>query len=97
MSDHDLPELPPDISSLLGAARDVPAAPAVDRRRVAARLALTTGLAVPAATFAGTKIVATAWLAKAAAVALLATATVAVGVAIRSPPPRRPAAAAPAR
>jgi hypothetical protein len=94
VSDRDLPELPPDITALLGAARDVPAAPGLDRRRVAARLALTTGLAVPAATFAGTKVVAAAWLAKAAAVALLATATVAVGVALAPPPRRRPAAAA---
>ncbi len=90
MSDHDLPDLPPDITALLGAARDVPAAPRLDRRRVAARLALSTGLAVPAATFAGTKIVVGTWIAKAVAVALLATAAVGVSVALVSPPPASP-------
>lgn len=93
MSEHDLPDLPPDITALLGAARDVPAAPAPDRRRIAARLALTTGLAVPGATLAGTKLVAAAWIAKTAAVALVAVAATTAAVALVAPPARpRPAA-----
>ncbi len=98
MSDHDLPDLPPDITALLGAARDVPAAPTVDRRRVAARLALTTGVAIPAATLASTRLVAGAWFAKAIAVAIVAATAVGVAIALVPSPARpRPTATAPAR
>jgi hypothetical protein len=86
MSDGDLPDLPPDIAALLHDARDVPASPAADRRKVAARLALTTGLAIPGAAVAGAKLFAGVWVTRAVglAVAVVALGGVAVGT-LRSP------------
>lgn len=71
MNDHDLPELPPDVAALLDEARGTPAAPSSERRRVAGRLALSVGLAIPGASLAGARVVAHAWLGKALGVAAL--------------------------
>jgi len=96
MSDGDLPDLPPDIAALLRDARDVPPPPATERRRVAARIALTTGLAIPGASLAGAKLLAGAWVARAVglAVAVAALGGVAVGTLRPAPPVARPSARA---
>ena len=98
MSDTPIPELPADISALLREARSVPEAPPTERRKVAARLALSTGLMIPSATLAGAKTLASSWALKTVGVTLL----VAVGAATlalstttrhssqRSRPPARP-------
>jgi hypothetical protein len=71
MNDQDLPDLPPDVAALLDEARGTPAAPASERRRVAGRLALSVGLAIPGASLAGARVVTHAWLGKALGVAAL--------------------------
>lgn len=90
MSDPPIPELPPDIEALLREARGVPEAPSSERRKVAARLALTTGLMIPSATLAGAKLAASSWAVKALGVALLVAAGAgAVAVATtQAPAPR---------
>ncbi|MFO0602467.1 MAG: hypothetical protein U0324_04795 [Polyangiales bacterium] len=89
MSDGDLPDLPPDVASLLRDARDTPPAPAPERRKVAARLALTTGLAIPGASLAGVKLLSGASLARAVglAVAVATAGGVAVGTLRPAPAP----------
>ena len=64
MNDPELPDLPSDIAHLLDEARGTPGAPDAQRRRVAARLALSVGMAVPAASLAGARVVGHAWLGK---------------------------------
>jgi hypothetical protein len=71
MTEHDLPELPPDVAALLADARGTPSAPASERRRVAGRLALTVGMAIPAASLAGARVAAPAWITKALGLATL--------------------------
>lgn len=99
MSEHDLPDLPSDVSALLDEARGVPSAPVSERRKVAARLAITTGLAIPSTTLAVSRAVSSAWLGKALGVALLAVGGLGVArVATRheQPPHRAQSAHAPA-
>ena len=92
MSRDELPDLPDDITALLHDARGEGPAPASERRRVAARLTVTTGVLIPGAGLAGAKLVAVSWAARAVGVvAVLAGGTVAVG-SLRAPtvPPRAP-------
>lgn len=95
MSRDELPDLPDDITALLRDARGDGPAPASERRRVAARLTVTTGVLIPGAGLAGAKLVAVSWAARAVGVvAVLAGGTVAVG-SLRAPMvrPRAPSAA----
>lgn len=95
MNDPDLPELPDDVTALLDEARGVPRAPDAARRRVAARLALTAGMAIPAASLAGARAVGHAWFAKAVGVAaFVALAGGAARLAARRPAAPPPAATA---
>lgn len=99
MSEHDLPDLPPDVSALLDEARGVPPAPASERRKVAARLAITTGLAIPSTTLAVSRALSSAWVGKALGVALIVAGGLGVArVATRheGPPPNAPRPHAPA-
>ncbi len=99
MSEHDLPDLPSDVSALLDEARGTPSAPVSERRKVAARLAITTGLAIPSTTLAVSRAASSAWLGKALGVALLAVGGLGVArVAARHEEPhqRAPRAHAPA-
>lgn len=92
MSRDDLPDLPDDIAALLRDARGVGPAPASERRQIAARLTVTTGVLIPGAGLAGAKLVAVSWAARAVGVvAVLAGGAVAVG-SLRAPtvPPRAP-------
>lgn len=94
MSRDELPDLPDDITALLRDARGEGPAPASARRRVAARLTVTTGVLIPSAGLAGAKLVAGSWAARAVGVvAVLAGGAVAVG-SLRTPPvpPRAPPA-----
>lgn len=96
MSRDELPDLPDDITALLRDARGEGPAPASERRRVAARLTVTTGVLIPSAGLAGAKLVAGSWAARAVGVvAVLAGGTVAVG-SLRAPtvPPRAPSTVA---
>lgn len=89
MSD-DLDELPDDIAALLREGRGDAPAPASERRKVAARLAITTGLIVPSATFAGSKLLGGVWALRGLGVlAALTLGGLAVGTlrAQRPPPP----------
>ncbi len=71
MNDPELPDLPADVAALLDDARGVPRAPDADRRRVAARLAVTVGVAIPAASLAGARFAGRAWLLKVVGIAAL--------------------------
>lgn len=91
MSDDDLPELPPDVAALLGEARGVPRAPESERRRVAARLAVSVGLAIPSTTLAVSRAASRAWIGKLLSVALVVAGAAGVGVvATRRASPRPP-------
>jgi len=92
MSEALPPDLPPDIAALLRDGRDLPAPPPEERRKVAARLALTTGLAIPSASLAGAKLMAGASLARAALVAVVVAAAGSVAVGTLRPSPARPSA-----
>ncbi len=97
MTDHDLPDLPPDVASLLDEARGVPRAPDGDRRRIAARLAVSVGLAIPSTTLALSRVASRAWVGKLLGVALVVAGAAGVArVATRREPPRAPVAARPA-
>lgn len=89
---NELPELPPDIAALLDAAREPPAAPASERREVAARVARSTGLAIPGAAKVGATGLAGAWWVKTVGVAMLVAVA---GVAVRAVP--TPTRAVPSR
>ncbi|MFO0624206.1 MAG: hypothetical protein U0325_01200 [Polyangiales bacterium] len=100
MSRDELPELPDDIAALLRDARDAGPAPSSERRRVAARLAITTGVLIPGAGFAGAKVAAMSWaLRTVGVVAVLAGGAVTVGSLRPLParPTRRPARRRPQR
>lgn len=91
---NELPELPPDIAALLDAAREPPAAPASERREVAARVARSTGLAIPGAAKVGATGLAGAWWVKTVGVAALVAAA---GVAVRAVPTPSRAVPSPTR
>jgi hypothetical protein len=92
VSEHDLPELPPDVSALLAEARGVPAAPPIERRKVAARLAISVGLAIPGTTLAVSRAASSTLGAKALGVALFVVAAAGLTrVATRTPAAHAPA------
>lgn len=90
MSERDLPELPDDVASLLDAARETPRAPDRERGRVARRLAITLGVAVPGASLAGASVVGRVWFAKVLGVTAFVALVGGAGVALRRDHPRAP-------
>lgn len=96
MSGPEIPDLPPDISALLRAEREPLAVPEADRRRVAARLTATTGLAFTSGALAQGALVSP--LVKFISVALLVTGTAGVVVhRARTSKTTAPAVTTPAR
>lgn len=106
MSGPELPDLPPDISALLRAEREPAAVPESDRRRVAARLTATTGLAFTTSALAHGTLASP--LVKFISVALLVTGAAGVVVhrartskhptpAVTTPSPRATVSATPSR